>query len=87
MATKVDKRKCTECAKCISVCPQGAISIVNEIAIINNNNCIECGICTQACPHYAIYTKINIDMRFSQNQNGMFSLPMFNSGIGIRKCE
>lgn len=82
MAAKVDKEKCTGCGKCASVCPQGAISIVNEIAIINYNNCIECGICAQTCPHHAIYTEAEPDKQFSQNQKGMFSIPVFNPGIG-----
>ncbi len=39
---------------CAEVCPQNAITIVNNKAVINNEKCIECGKCTKACPYSAI---------------------------------
>lgn len=40
--------------RCESVCPVGAISIVNQKATINTDKCIECGKCKNVCPYNAI---------------------------------
>ena len=69
MTIKINSEKCTGCGKCTSVCPQGAIAIVNKIAVIDYNKCIKCGICLQTCPHKAIYTKAESDQQILQNQN------------------
>ncbi len=39
---------------CKEVCPRGAISIVNQKAVIDKEKCIECGKCTSVCPYSAI---------------------------------
>lgn len=39
---------------CMSVCPRGAISIVDKKCTIDSSKCVECGKCTQACPYGAI---------------------------------
>ncbi|MBE5813221.1 MAG: 4Fe-4S dicluster domain-containing protein [Clostridiales bacterium] len=40
--------------RCVEVCPKGAISIVDQHAVVDKEKCIECGKCTTACPYSAI---------------------------------
>ncbi len=42
---------------CVSVCPKGAISIVNGKSVIDQSKCIKCGKCKAACPYDAIAHK------------------------------
>ncbi|MBO4386272.1 MAG: 4Fe-4S binding protein, partial [Treponema sp.] len=50
----VDKEKCCNCHRCISVCP---VKMCNngsgDCVTINNNLCIGCGSCIEACTHDA----------------------------------
>ncbi|MBA7682211.1 NAD(P)H-quinone oxidoreductase subunit I, chloroplastic [subsurface metagenome] len=50
----IDSIKCTGCGNCIGVCPQQAITIHDDLAIINEDLCIQCGICAEVCPVGAI---------------------------------
>jgi len=51
----VDALRCVACKKCISVCPQDAISIVSEVCSIEKKRCIGCGKCAKKCLRDAIY--------------------------------
>ena len=50
----VDNAKCTGCGNCIDACPQRAISLHNDLVVINQEQCIQCGTCAEACPVGAI---------------------------------
>ena len=39
---------------CTTVCPKGAVSIVNGRSVIDQSKCIKCGRCKAACPYDAI---------------------------------
>lgn len=41
---------CLGCGDCVNVCPFDAISIVNGIAVVNEDKCKSCGKCVQTCP-------------------------------------
>ncbi len=47
---------CIGLGDCISVCPEGAISIDKEknIAVVDHDKCIGCGLCTKECPQNLI---------------------------------
>lgn len=58
---KVVDNKCIGCRLCTSVCPQGAISMVDGVAVIDADKCDACGICAngdgkryRGCPVGAI---------------------------------
>ncbi len=61
-----DKEKCTGCATCAKICPQGAIEIVTSTNLVENKYvvekyqvdtgyCIQCGLCVEACPYEALF--------------------------------
>lgn len=50
----IDSQKCTGCGSCVDVCPQRAISLQDDTAVINQQLCRECGICAETCPVNAI---------------------------------
>lgn len=51
MKLAVDENKCTGCKKCIQGCSFDAISMKNDIAVINYEICSACGACINYCPH------------------------------------
>jgi ferredoxin len=52
---KIEETKCTACGGCIDLCPPIAVSLVNDIAVINDGLCTDCGICIKVCPLGAPY--------------------------------
>lgn len=41
---------CIGCGKCQKTCPHGAISVVDNLAVIDYEKCIGCGECVNVCP-------------------------------------
>lgn len=52
----INKFKCGYCGACVSVCPVGALELV-ETWIEVSEKCISCGICSKICPVGAIEVK------------------------------
>ena len=52
---KIDKDKCTDCGACIDLCPEIAISMINDVVTVNDKLCTECGTCIKVCPVKAPY--------------------------------
>jgi Fe-S-cluster-containing hydrogenase component 2 len=50
----VKKEDCTGCGTCVDACPAEAISLVDDVAVINHDECTECGTCIEECPAEAI---------------------------------
>ncbi len=48
------KGHCTGCGKCITVCPQGAVSLVRKKSVIDISRCTGCFECVTICPENAI---------------------------------
>jgi electron transfer flavoprotein alpha subunit len=49
----IDKEACTGCGACVEVCPFAALSLVDGVAVANDN-CTACGACVPECPVEAL---------------------------------
>jgi electron transport complex protein RnfB len=45
---------CFGCGDCVKVCKFGAISIIDGVAVVDEDNCVNCGACIKACPQKLI---------------------------------
>jgi NAD-dependent dihydropyrimidine dehydrogenase PreA subunit len=54
----VDMDKCSGCGLCVQACPQGAINIQTDIAVIDYRFCSQCGNCAEECSTGAIIRKV-----------------------------
>ena len=45
---------CIACKLCEKNCPNGAITLKNNLAFIDYNKCNACGICASKCPRKVI---------------------------------
>ena len=50
----VDWDLCIGCGTCDEKCPMDAITLEDNIAMINEDRCIGCGICAHHCPEGAM---------------------------------
>ena len=49
-ARKACKNACIGCKKCEKTCTNGAITVKNDLAVIDYDKCTNCGECTKVCP-------------------------------------
>ncbi len=79
----VDKDRCSGCGKCLPYCPYNAISIVDEIAVIDQVLCVECGNCIRhrfaKCADKAIYQESSAAVIIKKSSNKVYRCP--NSAI------
>ncbi|HEX7363948.1 MAG TPA: 4Fe-4S binding protein [Dehalococcoidia bacterium] len=76
----IDSEQCNGCGACLDVCPQQAITIHNDRAVINKKLCTDCGVCIQACPSSAIQEKLPV---FTKHAKGGKTMP-YGQGRGFR---
>ena len=50
----INVERCTGCGACLEVCPDGALYLVDDRAVVDSALCRECGACIAACPTEAI---------------------------------
>ena len=49
-ARKACKNACIGCKKCEKACPSGAITVTDNLAVIDYTKCTGCGLCVDGCP-------------------------------------
>jgi ferredoxin len=47
---KVRREVCGYCGACVSVCPEGALELIDAYLSVDYNNCKNCNICVKVCP-------------------------------------
>ena len=79
---RVDSIKCTGCGYCVEVCPQKAITINNDVAVINQELCVDYGTCVAICPVNAIYEVAPV---YAGQRKGGDTMPYgYGGGFGFR---
>lgn len=86
---------CLGLGSCVKVCPQGAISIKDDIAVVNPRLCVGCGLCAKTCPKGIIgmhdrTTKVAV--RCSNKNKGpmvkkVCTAGCIGCGICVKQCE
>jgi NAD-dependent dihydropyrimidine dehydrogenase PreA subunit len=51
---QVITEKCTGCGVCVETCPNGALQLVDDLAVLEQATCTQCQACIDACPEGAI---------------------------------
>jgi electron transport complex protein RnfB len=49
---------CIACQRCVKVCPETAITMNNNVAVIDPEKCVNCGECAAVCPQKCITNTI-----------------------------
>ena len=54
MRPKAEGARCTACGTCVAQCPAQALSIIDNVAVVDPMLCIACFCCQEMCPEKAI---------------------------------
>jgi Fe-S-cluster-containing hydrogenase component 2 len=50
----IDLARCNGCGACVAICPEGALYLIDDQAMVEASLCRECEACVAACPREAI---------------------------------
>ena len=78
----IDSSRCTGCGSCVDACPQQAITMHNNLAMINENLCIQCGTCAEICPVSAIHELALANIKLSKGGEIMTYGYGYGGGFG-----
>ena len=72
---KIDPELCIACEVCLPYCPMEAISMKDDMAVIDDDECVECGVCLRAevCPVDAFVEEIH---EWPRSVRAAFSNPL-----------
>ncbi len=68
LSPKVKSKKCVGCGECVGHCSQGALSIKDKKASIDEAKCIGCGECILVCPNGSIDVRWSADVPLFQKK-------------------
>ncbi len=51
---KIMEQFCKGCGKCIEICANKSLSLVNGVATVDESTCVLCGYCSSGCPEFFI---------------------------------
>lgn len=76
--------KCIQCSTCVSVCPEGALTLTGGKIVIDHDRCTLCDICTGVCPTKALemsgqYMTVEEIMEILEKERAFFE----ESGGGV----
>jgi len=54
MILKINASTCVGCGACVQECPFGALSLPDQVAVVDPDKCTLCGACVRSCPVEAI---------------------------------
>ncbi|MBN1312304.1 MAG: 4Fe-4S binding protein [Anaerolineae bacterium] len=54
MKIRINEDRCAGCGNCLEVCPSGALSLKNDVAVVDYTLCTQCQACIDVCPVGAI---------------------------------
>ncbi len=55
MSPKVDESKCIGCGRCIDICPNNVLELIDGVSQVKHpEKCEECGLCEAVCIQGAI---------------------------------
>ncbi len=81
MHIEIKLNKCTGCETCITACPYGAIKIVNDLPLIEDN-CTLCRACIDVCPEEAIvFVRKDVEEMSRGSQRGVWVFVEQRHGI------
>ena len=63
---RIDSTRCNGCGSCVDFCTQQAITLNDNLAVINEKLCIQCGTCAVVCPTGAILEEALVNTKPSK---------------------
>lgn len=85
------KYGCLGFGNCAAVCPNGSISIIDGVAVIDEETCMGCGACVNVCPKHVISLvdkNSKVRVYCSNKDKGALTRKECSSGcIGCKICE
>jgi NAD-dependent dihydropyrimidine dehydrogenase PreA subunit len=81
MGMQIDSSKCTGCGACISACNINAITLQDNLAVIDGTLCVECGKCAEVCPSGAIHGAVPALNTMTKGGERMYG---YGRGFGFR---
>jgi Na+-translocating ferredoxin:NAD+ oxidoreductase RNF subunit RnfB len=82
---------CVGLGTCVSVCPWGAIGLIDGVAVVDHERCANCGRCAAACPKGIIVSvpyHADVNVACSSHEKGIALRRMCDIGcLGCKMCE
>ncbi len=82
LSPKVKRKRCVGCGDCIQRCAQGAISLIEERAVIDPKKCVGCGECISICPKRAVHVQWSGDAAGFQKKMAEYALAVLRAKPG-----